>query len=159
MKRRSGSARAESFWRFSLMIYSRPGVAGVLIGLQDERGHNLNLILFGLWLGLCEATPLDVAGLTRARAAIESLDHDIVQKLRGLRRASKADPHTDVQDLRRRLLALEVAAERCMQTRLAMSVVRRTDAAPMDRKALAEANLRLILGPDFSPETAKLLCG
>ena len=28
-------ALAESFWRFSLMVYSRPGVAGTLIGLQD----------------------------------------------------------------------------------------------------------------------------
>jgi uncharacterized protein (TIGR02444 family) len=56
-------AAAESFWRFSLMVYARPGVAEALIGLQDRAGHNVNLILFGLWLGLCEAVPLDAAGL------------------------------------------------------------------------------------------------
>jgi uncharacterized protein (TIGR02444 family) len=54
-------AAVASFWRFSLMLYRRPGVAEALIRLQDERGHNANLILFGLWLGLCNGACLDDA--------------------------------------------------------------------------------------------------
>jgi uncharacterized protein (TIGR02444 family) len=153
------AAAAEAFWRFSLMIYSRPGVADELIRLQDERGHNVNLVLFGLWLGLCEAMPLDAEGLAHARAAIEGIDGDIVQPLRRLRRALKGDPNADVKDLRRRVLALELAAERCVQTRLAASVPRQVGSTPDNRQSLAETNLRLILGADFAPELVELLCG
>jgi uncharacterized protein (TIGR02444 family) len=150
-------AAAEAFWRFSLMIYSRAGVAETLIRLQDERGHNVNLVLFGLWLALCEATPLDGAGLARASAAIEGIDRDVVQPLRRLRRALKADAGADAQDLRRRVLGLEITAERRVQARLARTVTSQARSVLADRKALAEANLRLILGADFTPEVAKLL--
>ena len=37
----SEAASAEGFWRFSLMVYARPGVAEALIGLQDGAGHNV----------------------------------------------------------------------------------------------------------------------
>ncbi len=86
------AAAAASLWRFSLMLYSRPGVADALIRLQDERGHNVNLILFGLWLGLCEGVRLDTEALARAQATIAPLDRDLVQKLRGLRRQLKDQP-------------------------------------------------------------------
>ena len=155
--------RAESFWRFSLMVYARPGVAAALIALQDRGGHNINLLLFGLWLAVCGSGKLDPAGLARATAAIAGLDGEVVQPLRRLRRALKydaigADPDRDVQELRRRVLALELAAERRVQARLAGNVARRRSGGAADRAALAEANLRLILGDDFnSPEAALIL--
>src|SRR5579871_4176838 len=103
---------AAALWRFSLMVYSRPGVADALIALQDRDGHNVDLILFALWLGLSEEARLDAAGLERARAAILRIDRDVVAPLRRLRRALRADRDRDVQALRRRVLALEIAAER-----------------------------------------------
>jgi uncharacterized protein (TIGR02444 family) len=151
------AAAAESFWRFSLMVYARPGVAEALIGLQDRAGHNVNLILFGLWLGLCEAMPLDAAGLARATAAIEAIDRDVVAPLRQLRRTLKDRADPDMRDLRRRVLALELAAERRAQARLVASVARRRKSAG-DRHTIAEVNLRLILGDDFvAAETALVL--
>jgi uncharacterized protein (TIGR02444 family) len=147
---------AEGFWRFSLMVYSRPGVAGSLIGLQDRSGHNVNLMLFGLWLGLCAARRLDAAGLACAKTAIRSIDRDVVAPLRQLRRALKADRDPDIRALQQRLLALEIAAERRAQARLAASV--RPGAALGDsRNALAEGNLRLILGDEFESEEGVLL--
>jgi uncharacterized protein (TIGR02444 family) len=142
------AALAESFWRFSLMVYSRPGVADALIRLQDERGHNINLILFALWLGLCEGVRLDDAGLARAKMAIAALDRDVVAPLRRLRRQLKDSPDADIRDLRRRVLALELAAERRVQARLAAIAAPRH--AQGDHRAAAKANLRLILG--FGPE-------
>jgi len=140
------------------MVYGRPGVAEALIALQDRGGHNVNLILFGLWLGLCEAMRLDAAGLSRAKAAITSLDRDVVVPLRQLRRALKDQAEPDIRDLRRRVLALELTAERRAQARLAASVMGRQKKAAGDRRASAEANLRLILGSDFdAPETALVL--
>jgi uncharacterized protein (TIGR02444 family) len=148
-------AAAESFWRFSLMVYGRPGVAEALIRLQDRGAHNVNLVLFALWLGLCEATRLDVALLGRAKAAIERLDDEIVVPLRRLRRALRDDRDPDMCDLRRRMLVLEIAAERRVQARLAASVARRKGGG--DRRATAEANLRRILGVDFASGEAALL--
>jgi hypothetical protein len=113
--------------------------------------------LFGLWLGLCEAVRLDAAGLARARAAIAPLDRDVVAPLRQLRRALKDHAEPDMRDLRRRVLALEIVAERRAQARLVASIVGPRKKAG-DRHASAEANLRLILGSDFaSAETALVL--
>jgi uncharacterized protein (TIGR02444 family) len=148
---------AEAFWRFSLLLYARPGAAEALIGLQDRAGHNVNLILFGLWLGLCEKSRIDPATLARAAAAIAGIEGRVVAPLRGLRRAMKVDPDPDVQALRRRVLAVELAAERRVQARLVASIARRRDTAAVDRQAAAEANLRLILGEDFGSAEARLL--
>lgn len=147
---------AAAFWRFSLLAYGRPGVADALLRLQDEGGHNVNLALFALWLGSCEGVRLDAPGLTRARQAIERLDREVVAPLRRLRRALKADADADVQALRRRMLALEIAAERQVQARLAASASgRKTRTA--SRKTISEANLRLVLGDDFVSEAGRAL--
>lgn len=137
------------------MLYARPGVAAALIGLQDRAGHNVNLILFGLWLATGRGRRLDAAGLARARSAIETLDRRVVLPLRDLRRRLKSDPDPDIQALRRRLSAVELAAERRIQARLAASVAGRAGKA--SRLALAEANLRLILGGDHASLEAAVL--
>jgi len=146
-------AAAESLWRFSLMVYSRPGISAALIGLQDCGGHNVNLILYGLWLAICGGRRLDAAGVTRARRAIAELDQAVVAPLRRLRRELKTARDPDIQEMRRRVLALEITAERGVQARLAAKLPRRRGAEPGNRAALAAANLRLILGADFdAPE-------
>ena len=151
------TAAAEGFWRFSLTVYARPGVAEALIGLQDRLGHDVNLMLFGLWLGLCEGRRLDAAALKRARAAMTPIHDAVVAPLRRLRRQLKDNPDPDIQALRRRVLALELAAERRVQARLAASLASRRRAAAADRSAIAEANLRRILAADFAaPEAAAL---
>lgn len=137
------------------MVYSCPGVAAALVGLQDRAGHNVNLILFGLRLAMGQGRRLDAAGLARARAAVEKLDRDVVVPLRNLRRALKGDPDPDIQDLRKRVLTLELAAERRIQARLAATVAGR--AGKGSRIRLAEANLRLILGADFASREGDLL--
>jgi uncharacterized protein (TIGR02444 family) len=147
----------DGFWRFSLIVYARPGIAEALIGLQDRAGHNVNLILFGLWLGLTGGRRLDRLAFGRAKATIARFDREITAPLRRLRRRLRADPDPDMQDLRRRVLALELTAERRAQARLAASLERGPSGAG-DRLAAAEANLRLILGPRdiASPEAAVL---
>lgn len=149
-------AAADGFWRFSLLVYGRPGVAEALIGLQDRAGHNVNMMLFALWLGLCEGMRLDAAGLKRARMAIARLDGAAVMPLRRLRRALAGDTDPELRGLARRVLALEIEAERRAQARLAAS------AAPRRRRAagshaLAEANLRSALGADADAAEAAIV--
>jgi uncharacterized protein (TIGR02444 family) len=150
-------AAADSFWRFSLMVYAKPGVSAALLDLQDRGGHNVNLILFGLWLAVCRGRRLDAAGWGRARAAIAEIDREVVLPLRRLRRSLGNDRDEDVRDLRRRVLALELVAERKVQARLAATLRGRSLARADDRAALAQTNLRRILGADSAaPEAAVL---
>ena len=145
----------EAFWRFSLALYARPGVAPALLALQDRAGHDVNLILFSLWAGAVQGVRLDAAALAAAEAAIAELKGDIVEPLRGLRRRLKADPAADVQALRRKILGLELAAERRVQQRLA--ALSPSMPAAADRLAAAEANLALYLGADAQSSEADIV--
>src|SRR5665213_163755 len=43
---------ADSFWRFSQDFYALPGVAPACLALQDGHGRDVNLVLYGCWLGM-----------------------------------------------------------------------------------------------------------
>src|SRR5580704_13105531 len=113
----------EALWRFSLAFYARPGVAEALIALQDRAGCDVNVILFALWRGLVHGHRLDRAELAAAEAAVAPLRRAVIEPLRWLRRGLKADSDSDIQALRRRVAALELAAERRAQSRLAATIV------------------------------------
>lgn len=134
----------EAFWRFSLVFYSRAGVADALLRLQDRDGCDINLMLFALWCGAVLRRRLDRADLAAAEAATQPLRHQIVTPLRDLRRQLKHVIASDVQDLRLQIATLELAAERRVQHRLAEEAGRKGNAEPGEA---AEANLALYLGP------------
>jgi uncharacterized protein (TIGR02444 family) len=152
-----GEAAGEAFWRFSLALYARPGVADALIALQDRAGRDVNLILFGLWLGASRGRRLDVTEL--AAAAIAPLNVAAVAPLRRLRRRLKAARDPDLRALRGHIAGLELDAERRVQRRLAADFSGASGAQPEgDRVAAAEANLALTLGGDARSGEARVLC-
>jgi uncharacterized protein (TIGR02444 family) len=152
------AAAGEAFWRFSLALYARPGVADALISVQDRAARDVNLILFGLWLGTSQGRRLAAAELAAAEAAITTIASAGVVPLRRLRRQLKAAADPDLQALRRRIAGLEIVAERRVQYRLAALFSGAPGAQPAgDRLSAAEANLALYLGADSrSPEAAAL---
>jgi uncharacterized protein (TIGR02444 family) len=147
---------AESLWRFSLALNARPGVAAALLRLQDRAGCDVNLILFALWLGATRAGTLDAAGQVAAAAVIAPLNAAIVHPLRQRRRELKGALYSDFQALRRRILDLELAAERQVQHRLAATLPD-SRAAPGPPLASAEANLALCLGREAKSAEADVL--
>jgi uncharacterized protein (TIGR02444 family) len=153
-------AAGDSFWRFSLALYARPGIAEALIGVQDRAARDVNVILFGLWLGVREGRLLAAGDIADAEAAIAPIVASAVAPLRQLRRQLKApvNPDPDIEGLRRRIAGLEIAAERRVQYRLAAQSSRISGAAPeADRLAAAEADLALYLGDEArSPEAGVL---
>jgi len=146
----------EAFWRFSLALYARSGVGVALIALQDRAGRDVNLMLFSLWAGAVRRVALDAGALAAAEAAIGGLRRDVVESLRVLRQRLKTDPNPDLRELRRKILALELAAERRMQRRLA-AMLDGTDGREPDGLATADGNLAIYLGAEVeSPEAALL---
>jgi uncharacterized protein (TIGR02444 family) len=146
----------EAFWRFSLALYARPGVAEALIALQDRAGRDVNLMLFALWAGAVRGVRLDAAALAAAEAAIGGLRGDIIEPLRALRRRLKADPDPDLRELRRKILGTELTAERRVQHRLA-AMLDGVDWTEPDRLATAEANLAFYVGAEAQSPQAALL--
>ena len=135
-------------WRFSLDFYSLPGTASALVALQDRDGLDVNLMLFALWLGTSGRGRLGRDDLTASERTVRDIRTEIVGPLRALRRRLKEHPDKEIQDLREGVKALELAAEKLAQVRLA-GPVRPAEAGtiPEARLADAGANLALYLGP------------
>jgi uncharacterized protein (TIGR02444 family) len=149
------SVSGEAFWRFSLAFYARPGVADALIALQDRAGCDVNLILLALWRGAACGHRVDHAELSTAEAAVRPLRRDVIEPLRRLRRGLKTQADSDIQALRRRIGALELAAERRAQLRLAATISEPRGSG--DRDAAARANLGLYLGGEAQSPEADVL--
>lgn len=151
-------AAGEAFWRFSLALYARPGVGEALIALQERAALDVNLILFGLWVGARGGRQLNADELVGAAAAIAPIASAAVAPLRRLRRQLKSPAEPDHQALRRRIAGLEIEAERRMQYRMAAQVpCASAEQSEGDRLAIAQANLALILdGEASSPEAGVL---
>ena len=134
------------FWEFSLEIYGREGVSAACLGLQDEIGADVNMLLFCCWTaagGVC----LDDDKIRQALAAIKSWQTEIVQPLRTLRRRLRQGfdgvAEAQSQALRRAIQAIEIDAEQLEQLRLVAAVPVKPDTAPRgpDRAAEAAGNL------------------
>jgi len=147
-------AAGEAFWRFSLALYARPGVADALIAIQDRAARDVNLMLFSLWLGASRGRRLAAGELAGAEAAIAPIAGAAVAPLRRQLK-SVADP--DLAALRRRIAALEITAERRVQYRLAAARTAATG-PQADRLAAAQANLALYLADEARSPEAGVLC-
>jgi uncharacterized protein (TIGR02444 family) len=150
-------ARELGLWSFSLRFYAHPGVAEALLALQDNAGRDVDLILFALWLGFCGRGRLDLDAAQSAREAVRTLTAGVIEPLRALRRRLKSDPEPDIQRLRERIKTIELEAERAALYRLAVLAGPAATADPELRRADAEANLALLLGPAGSTESAAAL--
>ncbi len=110
--------KANSFWDFSLRIYSQKGVEPSCLELQNNYGCDVNLLLFCCWGGLTyEVIPEDIVG--RAVDYSKVWQSDVVQPLRDVRSRMKgrqwitaANKHENLRD---RVKSAELEAERLQQ--------------------------------------------
>jgi uncharacterized protein (TIGR02444 family) len=153
---------ARALWSFSLATYDAPGVASACIALQDRHGLDVNLLLFCCWAG-AQGHQLTTAKLKRLQQGVAGWQQEVVQPLRRVRRRLKGEPGDDAQDLRARILELEIESERQEQLRLA-DLMPLTPGEAEPRRA--GANLRLYmelkeiaLEEDTVAELAALMTG
>jgi uncharacterized protein (TIGR02444 family) len=150
-------AAGGALWRFSLALYARPRVAHALLALQDRAGRDVNLMLFALWIGATRAHCLDPTEMAMAEAAIRPLNVEGVHQLRRLRREMKAAPDCDIQALRRRILHVELGAERRVQNRLGAAAIHRQPEPGTPPLIAAAVNLALYLGDEARSAEADVL--
>jgi uncharacterized protein (TIGR02444 family) len=138
---------AAEFWRFSLAVYGKPGVAPACLVLQDQFGSDVNLALYCCWLGASGRGRLTREALEAADAAIAPWRRQVIENFRAARRAIKEAALAGSENLYAKAKAVELEAERTLQARLA-------DRAPpsdptllaRDRLDAAIANLTLYVG-------------
>jgi uncharacterized protein (TIGR02444 family) len=141
------SDAAAEFWRFSLALYASPDVAPACIVLQDQHGIDVNVALFCCWLGANGHGRLSKAALEAADRAVAPWRHDVVERLREARRAIKAAAVPGSENLYTKAKAVELEAERTLQSILVAYAPAATSAhATAERLADALANLALYVG-------------
>lgn len=133
---------AQAFWNFSTGLYSSPAVEAHLLTLQDRDGLDVNLALFCLFAAQARR-PLDYAAIEAMRALAIAWGYGVVAPLRQARRAMKprASENEIAAGLRNEVKAIELAAEKAMQTALAhLLFVVPVDETGQTSRALAAAH-------------------
>lgn len=104
------------FWDFSLGLYGRPEVPPAALRLQDRDGLDVNLVLWGIWLGRIGAAPLDEIFAASAVAQVAPWRDMVVRALRTIRQTMKPGiphaPAAEANELREKIKKLELDGER-----------------------------------------------
>ncbi len=139
------------FWTYSLQVYGGEGVSSACIALQDRHGLDVNLMLYCLWIGHDGGGVLKAVDFDRLIAASADWNADVVRRLRAARLAIgngfDSLPPAPRDQLRKRILEIEIDGERAEQFLLASVLDRPRDAAlsAEDRARDAAANLTAYL--------------
>lgn len=135
---------AEDFWNHAVSVYDR--TRETCLALQDDLGFEVNLLLFCCWRGSL-GSGLDAAALSRIVDACADWRGNVVGPLRGARRWLKNRSAPEgAEDLRRRILELELESERMLQGLIvdaAGPAVRRPGIDTAGARRIAEENLTL----------------
>src|ERR1700722_14306139 len=99
------------FWKFSVKIYSHPVVENTLIALQDERGLNINVLLFCCWYSLGDQGRLSKLKIKEILSSIQPWHERIVTPLRRIRAQLKTEPNFPWPGIRQEVQTHELIAE------------------------------------------------
>jgi len=109
------------FWKFSLAVYARGGVAPECLALQEALGIDVNVLLFCAWVGAEKKLILNEKNFAAIDASIRRWHQTVVRPLRAVRQAMKPMPEMAddvVKDLRKDIAAVELKAEQIEQALL-----------------------------------------
>lgn len=139
----------ESFWAFSLEVYGRTGVAEACLRLQDRHGIDVNLLLFGCWVGASGAGRLGEDDWNRVIEDTRAWRDGIVRPLRGVRRRLKAASWPGIEPeaaaaFRDEVKRLELEAEHAQQLALAALCPLTADPSTVPDRRAADALANLV---------------
>ena len=143
-----------AFWSFTLESYGREGVQQAVIGLQDRRGADVNLLFFCCYMAASGRGRLQKAALSAAEVAIEPWRRQVTEPLRALRNHIKGTESlwslAGAPEVRGKVLGAEIESERIAQGILESLAPAPTDGAKSlearreDARASLEAYLQVL---------------
>ena len=144
------------FWRFSLAVYSAPGISTECLALQESFAIDVNLLLFCAWLGAERQAVLTRADIDEISANVRVWHERIVRPLRGVRQALKVVAGDT--PFRAKLKGVELEAEQIEQAMLYALGAQRWPQTCMDspRRCVSENVHRLIATHCSSPHGDRL---
>ena len=110
--------RDNAFWKFSLVLYGGPGVAGECLEAQDSLGVDVNVLLFCAWLAVTRGVTLTVDDLRDIDETVQAWHDNAVKPLRAARQFLKMQAGSDAAALRTRVKGIELEAEQIEQAML-----------------------------------------
>lgn len=114
------------FCSFSFKVYQHPVVEENLIALQNERGLNVNVLLFCVWYALTDQGRLTRSELKKIVMSIQTWHEGIVLPLRRLRKKLKSNPSSLAAEIRRAILNEEIFSEKIEQLIMVDNYVHKT---------------------------------
>jgi len=140
---------ANAFWNFSLEVYAVPGVADECLSLQDRFGIDVNLLLFGAYMGR-QGVLLSRDDMAQTSTLVQAWYEHVVKPLRSARRATKQPPSVStckpVEALHKQIKALELVSENIEQDLLDEWMrTRARSSASSDAEAAIHGNIRRLL--------------
>ena len=140
------------FWNFSLAVYGANAVENECLGLQDQFGIDVNLVLLCAYLGAVHGAALTASDIASARAEAGLWHEQIVRPLRAARRSLKAialrpdDETKAAAQLRIQVKAIELESERIEQMTLGRWAEARLASWPRgNSREAVTANLHALL--------------
>jgi uncharacterized protein (TIGR02444 family) len=103
------------FWDFSIKIYRHKIVEENLIALQDERGLNVNVLLFCFWYALTDQGRITREELRKLVISTQTWHERVVLPLRRIRRALKNFPVPPWTQIRSDIIKDELLSEQIEQ--------------------------------------------
>ena len=109
----------DEVWTFTVEMYGRSGVAKLCLDLQDRCGLDVNMLLFMFFLGQKGLAPHSISSLEET---VRDWRDKVIVPLRTTRRFLRDAPSESAQELRQRVKADELQAERIEQHILCAAV-------------------------------------
>jgi uncharacterized protein (TIGR02444 family) len=131
------------FWDFSLAVYGRAGVAPACLALQERHSADVNLLLFGAWIGAAGRGRMTADDFRALDRLVADWHQHVVRHLRvlrvGLRGGFEPLPGELVAEVRRRVQEVELDAEHAEQVVLGDWARNRGKTAGSTESGLADA--------------------
>ena len=138
------------FWRFSLAVYSRAGVAEECLALQEIAGADVNVLLFCAWTGT-QAIVLSRDDIEQALRLVVAWQDNIIRPLRGVRQSMKALEHHESESFSARVKSIEIEAEQIEQAIL-FTYSKRLESTRRDMREAMIENIQRYIGLKGGPK-------
>jgi uncharacterized protein (TIGR02444 family) len=138
------------FWRFSLAVYGRVGVAEECLALQETAGADVNVLLFCAWTGT-QAIVLSRDDIEQVLRLVAAWQDNVVRPLRDVRQSVKALDHHASGSFRARVKSIEIEAEQIEQAVL-FAYSKGLQSTRRDRREVLIENIQRYIGVKAGPK-------